>query len=285
MTHLEKVAIAKWKAMVQTGKLGRKSLKRLSPLIKKHQEATFAKGGLERGTKRIIDKMGLEYKEPRFLEALKEFIDDPDRLAKIQQHLYGLGTAAGKLPGYSVGNTIAVPRSPKAFKKLIGIKGPKDRASLKAIKDVFARHEVDEARMLNEAMNKGPYLYGPANKQNKAIYGGLGKLMDKLKLVRGRKSKKFRDMLDVAANTRAKTTVHASPEVVLRESDNIAFAPKSVRDMLIKVRGKTGETDLMRRAGVEYGKGVPRNRSARRKLSDKIRRLAKEDVGNSFLFG
>jgi hypothetical protein len=283
MTYLEKLAIAKWKAMAQSGKLGRRSLKRLTPLIKRHQEATFAKGGLERGTKNIIERMGLKYREPSFLDAVKSIAKDKDRIQNVQHHLYDLGTSLGKLPGYSEGGTVNLPRSVKSFRKLLGIKGPKDRASLKAIKDVFARHEVDEARLFNDMLNKGMYRYGPISKQNKAIYGGMGKLMDKLKLVRGSKSKKFRDAIDVAANTRVATTSHASPEVVLRESENIAFAPKSVRDFLTKIRGKTGETELMRRAGVEYGKVTPRR--GRKKLSDKIRQIAKKDLGNSFLFG
>jgi hypothetical protein len=65
---------------------------------------------------------------------------------------------------------------------------------------------------------------------------------------------------------------HWSPEVVMRESENMAFAPGAVQKKFTKARKGTGEVQMFKDVGVEYGQKSLYGKQ-RREAVNKLRSL------------
>lgn len=65
---------------------------------------------------------------------------------------------------------------------------------------------------------------------------------------------------------------HVSPEVVARESEHVAFAPKVVRERMKKIRNRTRETRFLDSVGIGYGqttlRGAQRRKAIKRLISN-----------------
>ena len=76
-------------------------------------------------------------------------------------------------------------------------------------------------------------------------------------------------------------TSHVNPQVMLRESANVAIAPPNTRKYMRKLRTGSGELyDFPTRFGKPYGKEAVLNKKIGKKAENSIRKQARKRLGS-----
>ena len=247
---MEKIATRAWKK--HYGELSEASQKKLvdSGIHNYKKELQ----GLEKGTKEILKKNNIKVRKnpiSRFVGAVESAIDiikaqkdnpstygNPELVKNIKNYTQAiLPQPAAAVTSYhkdggSVFYKSNIPRkTEKVSKKIDRLRAPlfgkidsgvstKDLSKLdkKYISAVLKRHEADEIR-------------AGKMKDNTFVNSIIGKIQ-KYRTAGG----------------------HLSPDVLTRESENIAIAPKKAKDFMTKLRTQTGEKGIWEVNGINYGK-------------------------------
>lgn len=233
---LEKCAVSKWKEMILGGMLSGRAKEQL---LKKYIDPERMIAGLNRGSDEIIKRLGVSVGRSSFGNRFKEI----RRGALLREHIQPYGV-------HGRADTIMLP-SGFAYNHLPGFGNPfsiKYRSSKsmpnRYIDAIAKRHEADEARIGRRMWDKQP----KPTSIFEALHPKQPKTWSPNDFVR-----------------------HYSPEVMMRESENVALAPDAIRKRFTKVRSGTGEASLLEDVGVVYGQknltGAQRRKAVGRLLS------------------
>lgn len=273
--ELEKLAAPRWKQVLRAGGLGAEDVGRLL----KGRVLDYGKeiSGLERGTEAIAKKHGYTIRRANLGElksGVKELIQkrDPTRLKQtartgILGAQGGGGLAVGELSGPTA--YMATGLSPVTK----GLKGEARRGA----EALLTRHEIDELRVAERAARKGPlperrFVPGraPETLGERASVTSLDaqrRLLDLAQKHAPRFKQGLRESVEGAVQAGTSglparrgvlpTGMHFSPDVVARESRNVATLPPAVQQAMTPFR--RGEVQTMK--GFRYGQEMdPRAR-------------------------
>jgi len=270
--ELEKIATSRWKAAIRAGEIGAGEVKRLrkADLLNYSREIS----GLNVGTKNIAKKLGIEVKDlskmpkPRKRVSSKEFQNVLSGEAETVSPAMAsqLAQGGGGYAAYPQGR-VAVVGGPGSERFLQGTKGDV-RSGLDAL---ARRHEIDELR---SAIKRG--VDRPVSEiEGRPMFQVSASIKptaaQKKKIESAAKKAESRGRTDVAEEMRKTITEgvpysqlgsHISPDVILRESYNVATLPPGVRSGISKNR--MGESMALRPHGLTYGTAI--SPQARRRI-------------------
>lgn len=207
--------------------------------------------GLRKGSDNLVKKLGIREtnKPQRIKDGISSYINRlnvDNKPGLIEQHSAGKLRNRTVLAGPKGKNIIAKGNARDArwmaeAENSMPMPGKRGSLERRHADQIIRRHEIDEARVHRRLQNKGQYVKtdkGNDKNQREFMY-------------------------------------HMSPEVINRESANVAVAPKTTRDFFQNIRGITGEPTQFKRLdpNFEYGKQGVFNKAQSNQMENTLMKL------------
>lgn len=273
--EISKIAAARWKRVLRAGGLDTGDKGRLlrSGVLDFGKEIS----GLERGTEELAKKRGFTIRRAGGKE-LKEGVrglikeKDPKKLLETAQ----TGLVAARGGGYAAMPAASTAYVSPRFSPLRAGKGNEE--AQRALEALATRHEIDELITGQEALRGGATRIFVPGRAPKGLREKMTvKSLDAQRKLLDLAEKKVPDMLPPESQEEARTIMeavgqvgrgvlpvkpgvlpagrHMSPEVILRESKNVATLPAGTADAMRAFR--EGEMQTMGPLGFQYGQESP----------------------------